>query len=153
MRGIVPFRGFTPTRLTFPALREDMNQLFEGLFDGGQDPKAGLAAFQPSIDVHEDDAALVVKADVPGIDPSEIGVSVSDGVLTIQGERTTEEEKQEGQRHVVERRFGSFRRSFTLPNNVDVESIEATQDHGVLTIRLPKTVESKSKKIEIRAAK
>ena len=153
MRGIVPTRSLTPARFPYPALRTGVGQLFDSLFDGAWETNGDSQAFYPSIDVREDDENLVVKADIPGIDPDSIDVSISEGVLTIQGERSSEEEKQEGQTHLIERRFGSFRRSFTLPSQVDVEKIDATHENGVLTIKLPKDVGAKTKKISVRAGK
>lgn len=153
MRGIVPIRGITPAHLSYPALRNGMGQLFETLFDGNWEASEGSKTFVPAIDVKENEDALLVTADLPGIDPESIDVSINDGLLTIQGERKSDQETTEGQSHLIERRFGAFRRSFTLPSQVDIESIEATHDHGVLTIKLPKDVAAKTKKISVRSIK
>lgn len=109
-----------------------------------------LESFTPALDVMEDDEAYTVKASVPGVDPEVIEVTLTENVLTIKGETKSEEEKEEANYHVRERRFGHFSRSITLPTPIDVEKIEATQEHGTLTLRLPKSEAVKPKRIEIK---
>ncbi|MEK7402946.1 MAG: Hsp20/alpha crystallin family protein [Gemmatimonadota bacterium] len=113
--------------------------------------------WMPAVDIVERPDALVVTAELPGLMAKEVDVSVDDGVLTISGEK--EEEKKEGaedsQYYVFERRYGSFRRSFTLPNAVDVDKISAEFDNGLLTVVLPKTenVKARGKKISVSTRK
>ncbi len=113
--------------------------------------------WMPAVDIVERPDALVVTAELPGLMAKEVDVSVDDGVLTISGEK--EEEKKEGaedsQYYVFERRYGSFRRSFTLPNAVDVDKISAEFDNGLLTVVLPKTenVKARGKKISVSTKK
>lgn len=109
-----------------------------------------LESFTPALDVVEDDEAYVVKASVPGVDPEAIEVTLTENVLTIKGETKSEEEKNEANYHVRERRYGRFSRSIALPTPVDAEQIEATQEHGILTLRLPKSEAVKPKRIEIK---
>jgi len=111
----------------------------------------------PAVDIVEKPDALIVTAELPGLTAKEVDVSVDDGILTISGEK--EEEKKEGteesQYYVFERRYGSFRRSFTLPNAVDVDKISAEFDNGLLKVMLPKTenVRAKGKKISVSTKK
>ena len=155
MRAITPFRSFrgmAPSRLAFPFSTEDMQQLFQGLFEGDGTAPAKGDTFLPAIDVQEDDAAYSLQADLPGVAPEDLDVSVREGVLSIEGRRESVTEEGEGKTHLFERRFGSFRRAFTLPGEVDVDAIEARHEHGVLTIRIPKRAASQPKKIEIGGA-
>lgn len=113
--------------------------------------------WMPAVDIVEKPEALIVTAELPGINAKEVDVSVDDGVLTISGEK--EEEKKEGaedsQYYLFERSYGSFRRSFTLPNAVDVDKISAEFDNGLLKVTLPKTenVKAKGKKISVSTKK
>ncbi|MDQ7784140.1 MAG: Hsp20/alpha crystallin family protein [Desulfomonilaceae bacterium] len=107
--------------------------------------------FHPAIDISETDDEIVVKGEIPGIDPKDMDISLTGRVLSIKGEKKEEkEEKQEGT-YRKERRFGSFSRSFTVPSEIREDKIEAKFDNGVLTIRLPKkeTAKKTSIKIEI----
>ena len=113
--------------------------------------------WMPAMEIVEKPDALLATAELPGLGPDDVNVNVEDGVLTISGEKT--EEKKEGeaesQVYLWERRYGSFRRSFTLPTSVDVDKITAHFENGVLTLRLPKTesVKAKGRKIAIDAKK
>ena len=113
--------------------------------------------WMPAVDIIEKPEALVVTAELPGIAAKDVDVSVDDGILTISGEK--EEEKKEGAEdsdyYLFERRYGSFRRSFTLPNAVDVDKISAEFDNGLLKVTLPKTenVKVKGKKISVSTKK
>jgi HSP20 family protein len=113
----------------------------------------GQNAFAPAIDIVEADDEYKLVAEVPGLDPSQVDVSVSGDMLVIKGEKSRESQTSEGGAQISERSFGAFRRSFQLPDNVDAGQIEANHRNGVLTIRLPKTGEARQpKKIEIKAA-
>jgi HSP20 family protein len=113
--------------------------------------------WMPAMDVVEKPDSLIVTAELPGLVANDVDVSVDDGVLTISGEK--QEEKKEGaedsQHYLFERRYGSFRRSFTLPNSVDVDKISAEFDNGVLTVNMPKSeqVKAKGKKISVSTKK
>ena len=108
--------------------------------------------FAPAIDIYEDNDAIVVKAEVPGLRPDDVQISVEDNVLTLRGERKieSESEKREGF-HRRERSYGAFSRSFTLPATVDSEHIEADLSDGVLTLRVPKKAAPEPKRIEIKS--
>jgi len=105
----------------------------------------------PAVDVTEDDKEFLVQADLPGVDPKDVAIDLKEDVLTIQGSRKSEkDESREGCRH-VERSYGSFCRSFTLPTSVSSDKVEAEYKDGVLRIHLPKREEAKPRKIEVKA--
>jgi len=109
------------------------------------------AEFTPAVDIYEDEKAIYLKAELAGIKPEEIKINVEKQVLTLEGERKFEkEEKKEGY-HRVERSYGSFRRLFSLPENVAAEQIQAAYKDGVLTLTLPKNPETKPIEIKINA--
>ncbi|GBD47811.1 Hsp20/alpha crystallin family protein [Methylopila sp. Yamaguchi] len=141
-------------------LMRDFDRLFDRMSSAIELPaieriveRAGVQnGFAPAIDIVETDGEYKVMAEVPGLEPSQVDVSVASNMLVIKGEKSRENERTEGGAHISERTFGSFRRSFLLPDDVDAGQIEANHRHGVLTIRLPKTKEAKQlKKIEIKA--
>jgi HSP20 family protein len=105
-----------------------------------------LQAWSPAVDVYEDEKKVVLKADLPDMDEKDIDIHVEDGYLTLKGERKYEKETKEENFHRVERRFGTFSRSFALPENVDQEKIDASYKKGVLEVTLPKT-EAKPKNV------
>ena len=136
------FRDFERGFLQAPFYRDIDNFLHRDL---------GLAV-TPAIDFVEKDNAFEVSAELPGIDAENIDLQLSDGVLTIKGEKTEEKEEKTKDRYVSERRYGSFRRALQLPGNVDADKIEASYKSGVLTITLPKSAGAKDKSIPIKAA-
>jgi HSP20 family protein len=107
----------------------------------------------PAVDVAEHDTEYEITMELPGMLPEQVDVSVANGMLTIAGEKSSEEEKGGKDFHVSERRFGSFRRSFRLPDTVDGSAIEAGMSHGVLTVHLPKSAKAQEReqKIDIKA--
>jgi HSP20 family protein len=115
---------------------------------GKESPFAG--SFSPAIDIYDDKDAILVKAELPGIKLEDIQLSVENNVLTVTGERKLEKsEKQEGY-HRIERAYGTFSRSFNLPNTVDAEHIDADLSDGVLTVRVPKKAAPEPKRIEVK---
>lgn len=140
--GLVPFFGST-----FPitSLRREIDRLFE---DAGGATSGGR--WMPAADVREDDNSIAIDIELAGIDPDDVDVSVENGMLTISGEKRTEsKEGKEGQYHLVERRYGSFMRSFKLPEGVDESKITADFDHGLLTVEIPKTALPQPRRIQI----
>jgi len=131
----------------FAEVRREMDRLFEEMlpvFGRGGFPTLAPAAraaagLQPSIDVRETDEALVVEAELPGMEEKDVEVRVSGGVLTISGERASEREEKRQDWHLRERSRGAFSRSFRLPDTVDLDRCAAAFDRGVLTVTLPKT--------------
>jgi HSP20 family protein len=102
--------------------------------------------FSPSVDIYEDEKNIRVKADIPGVNPEDMKIRFENGVLTLKGERKLEKEEKRDNFYRVERVYGSFSRSFTLPEAVESEGIEAKYNEGVLTITLPKRPESNNRK-------
>ena len=134
-------------------LRREMDRLWDDYFGPGRRALRPLETeFAPAVDVKETDEAVVVKAEVPGIDAQDINISVTGDVLTIKGEKKSEREEKEENYHLVERSYGSFSRSMALPTAVDLDKIEAKYDKGVLTVTCPKKEGGKPKAIEIKTA-
>lgn len=104
----------------------------------------------PRVDISETDAEITIKAEIPEVKKEDVKVSVDDGVLTMQGERKQEKEEKGKKFHRVERFYGTFVRSFTLPDNVDASKIKATFKDGMLNLQIPKTGEAKQKAIEVK---
>jgi HSP20 family protein len=137
-------------------LQNEVNRLFNSAFDsptpGGNGGSGATRRWMPAMDLVETGDHFVLRADLPGLSEEDVKIEVEDNVLTVSGERRTEHEsKQEGY-HRVERAFGSFSRSLTLPNGVDAEAVEASFDKGVLEVRIPKPEERKPRRISISAA-
>jgi HSP20 family protein len=107
--------------------------------------------FVPAFDVSETDSALIVKAEVPGIEQKDMDISLSNGLLTIKGEKKLEKKEENEQFHSVERSYGAFSRTFRLPVEVDVEKVDAGYKDGVLTVTLPKTETAQPRKIEVKS--
>jgi len=107
-------------------------------------------AFRPAVDIFEDDEAITITAELPGMKAEDVHVDVDESVLTLRGERKLEsEEKREGY-HRIERSYGAFTRSFSLPENVDAENIDAQMKEGLLRVQLPKRPQPQPKKIEVK---
>jgi len=109
-----------------------------------------LASFVPAVDVHDDGQALVLTAELPGVKREDVQIELDANVLTLKGERKLAAQTDEGRYHRIERAHGSFVRQFQLPSNVDGTQIDAQLTDGVLTIKLPKKQEQKSRKIEVK---
>ena len=109
----------------------------------------GLSTWAPSVDVYEDEEKLVIKAELPEMNQKDIEVHVEENQLTITGERKLEKEEKKEKYHKIERSYGTFSRSFTLPSTVDQDKIKAHYDRGVLKIELPKKEETKPRHIAI----
>jgi HSP20 family protein len=137
-----PFREFT-------TLQDRMNRLFQDSFSPGRDEALSTSSFAPAVDVYEDEHKITLKIEVPGIDEKDIDIRVENNVLTVTGERKFEKEEKEENYRRVERHYGSFTRSFTLPNTVDAENINADYDRGVLKVQLAKKAEAKPKQIKV----
>jgi HSP20 family protein len=134
-------------------LQDRMNRLFqEGwgapLSRRGEE-SLGMGTFVPPVDVYEDEHSIVLKMEVPGIDQKDIDVRVENNVLTVHGERKFEKDEKQENFQRLERSYGSFTRSFTLPNSVDTDNVSADYENGVLKIRLAKRSEAKPKQIKV----
>ena len=137
-----PFREFS-------TLQDRMNRLFRESYNEGRDESLTTSSFAPAVDVYEDEHKVALKIEVPGIDEKDIDVRVENNTLTVHGERKIEKEEKEENYRRVERQYGSFTRSFTLPNVVDAEKVSANYDKGVLKITLAKKAEAKPKQIKV----
>ena len=118
--------------------------------NGDKDEAITVAEWAPLVDIVEDDNEYVIKAELPEVKKEDVKVTVQDDVLTISGERTFEKEEKGRKYHRMERAYGSFARSFTLPEDADGEKVVAEFKHGVLTVHLPKSEKAKPKSIEVK---
>src|SRR6202167_1190972 len=137
----------------FSALQERMNRM-NRLFRESNSPEGPEEALTtttlaPPVDIYEDEHNIVLKIEVPGIDEEDIDVRIQDNTLTVHGERKIEKEEKEENFRRVERQYGSFTRTFTLPTTVDSEKVSATYEQGVLKVALPKKAEAKPKQIKV----
>ena len=123
--------------------------MFSASFNEGKDESLATSSFAPAVDVYEDEHNVTLKIEVPGIDEKDIDVRIENNTLTVHGERKFEKEEKEENYRRMERQYGSFTRSFTLPTTVDTESVTANYDKGVLKIKLAKKAEAKPKQIKV----
>ena len=144
MRTMAPFRGVS-------TLQDQINRLFSDAFERTEG-ESNLTAWAPAVDISENEHELLVKADLPGIDPKELDIRVENNVLTIRGERKFEKKVDQDNYLRVERTYGSFSRSFALANTVNADGIKADYQNGVLTLVVPKREEAKPKQIKVNVA-
>lgn len=144
---------WTPFR-ELSTVQERMNKLFEDAMRPPyrSDESFATAAWAPAVDIFETDKEIVMKAELPEMQEKDIDIKVEDNLLSVSGERRMAKEVKEESYHRIERSYGSFNRSFTLPRSVDREGIKAAYKDGVLTVTLPKKEEVKPKQIKIDVA-
>lgn len=153
-----PRRQGTPVESVFGGLQKEMNRLFSDFFTDLETRPLGQwvgGRLVPSMDIAETDKAFEVTAELPGMDDKDVEVSVVDGMLTIRGEKKDETEDKQKNYHRIERSYGSFQRTLSIPANVDEEGISADFKKGVLTVTMPKTTETAGKgpkKIQIKGS-
>lgn len=160
---LIPWRGKSEVPATredyydpFVTFRREVDRMFDDFFNGFA-PRPLLAwnarGVSPSIDVADTEKELVVTAELPGLDEKDFEVTLAGDVLTIKGEKKSEREEKNGEAYYVERRFGSFSRSVRLPFEAGDETVDATFDKGVLTVRIPKpaSVQSAVRRIEVKS--
>src|ERR1700683_3537766 len=134
----------------FATIQDRMNRLFRDSYGNeGREEALSNTAFAPPVDVYEDEHGVTLKIEVPGIDENDIDVRIENNTLTVHGERKFEKEEKEENYRRVERQYGSFTRTFSLPNTVDQESVQADYDKGVLKVKLTKKAEAKPKQIQV----
>ncbi len=139
-----PFREM----MTF---RNVMDRMFDDpFFEMPRTWQSQGESFPLALDVLEENDDYIVKASVPGVDPNQIEITLSDNMLTIKGETKSEQDVEEKNYHLRERRYGSFTRSISLPMPVDSTKVDATHENGVLTLRLPKAETVKPKRITVK---
>jgi HSP20 family protein len=129
------------------SLQSDLNRAFDMYF-GGRATDA-TRRWIPAMDLVETDDYLVLKADLPGLDSDDVEIEIKDGVLTISGERRTEHEASANGYHRVERAYGRFSRSLSLPQDVEADQVQADFEKGVLEVRIPKPAERKPHRVQI----
>lgn len=130
-------------------LQNEVNRLFDDSFSRDLSGHADLATWAPAVDIYETENELVVKAELPDFQDKDIDVRITNNTLTIRGERKFEKDVKEENYLRIERAYGSFMRSFSLPNTVSAENIRADYHNGVLTLHMAKREESKPKQIKI----
>ena len=143
---------FDPFR-EFATIQDRMNRLFRDSYGSeGREEALTTASFAPPVDVYEDEHNVTLKIEVPGIDEKDIDVRIENSTLTVHGERKFEKEEKEENYRRVERQYGSFTRTFTLPTTVDQESVQADYEKGVLKVKLAKKQEAKPKQIKVNVS-
>ena len=146
-----PFREMAPVR-DFDRMRHEMDRFWDTFMPTAFKRTEDSGEWLPSLDVSETKNEIVVKAEVPGMDPKDIDISLSNGTLTIKGEKKQEREEKEEDYHLVERSYWSFMRSIMLPTAVKQNKINASYKNGVLKIVLPKSEEAKKKEVKIKVS-
>lgn len=136
-----PFRDIT-------TLRDEMNRLFSRTVGDGV---SSASSWTPPVDIFDGPEAIVLRAELAGLTPEDIDIEIDDNVLTLKGERRFREDVEEGRFYRVERSYGAFQRSLTLPQGVRSDDISAGFENGVLTVRVPKADEVKPRKIAVEA--
>jgi HSP20 family protein len=133
------------------SFQDEMNRMFNQFFQGGTGEEAGwgVRTWAPPVDIYETDDALILKAELPGVSKDDVSIEIHQNTLILRGQRKHEAEVKEEHYHRVERAYGTFQRSFTLPTLVDQEHVQATYKDGVLELRLPKSEAAKPKRIAI----
>ena len=144
VRWLDPFRDLS-------TIQERMNQIFEDALARSRGREEGLRSgmWTPAVDIYENNDSVVVKAELPGVEKDQISVEVKDGILSLRGERKFENEVKEESYHRIERSYGNFQRSFSLPVSVDQEKVTAKFRDGVLEVILPKKEQAKPKQIKV----
>jgi len=130
----------------------ELANLFGNFAEGTGKDQLQAGTFVPPVDVYEDEHNMVLKLEVPGINEEKLDIQLENNTLTVKGERTFEKDEKEENFHRIERRYGSFLRTFRLPNIVDSEKVEANYDKGVLRITIAKKAEAKPKQIKVGTA-
>lgn len=149
MLNLTPWRE----RRDLDHFRSEMDSLFNRFFDLAPFSRLrGAGEWMPAVDVSETDKEVVVQAEIPGMEANDIDISLNGRILSIKGEKKQVQEEKEKNYHRIERRYGSFSRSFELPADVDANNVEAKYKDGVLRLSLAKTKEQSVKKIEVKAS-
>ena len=134
---------------TLATFQDQMNRVLEDAFGRTQADDSTLTAWAPAVDIYETENELVLRADLPGLSEKEIDVRVENNMLTLHGERKFEKKVSEDNYLRVERAFGTFSRSFSLPNSVNTDAIKAEYHDGVLNVHMPKREESKPRQVKV----
>lgn len=149
---------WTPSRdlMNWPSevvsMRREINRLFDNFFRGGiqDDETFFTSAWTPAVDIAEEENEYLVKVELPGVNKDDVKITLESNILTIRGEKKKEKETKDENYHRLERSYGSFQRSFTLPSTVKSDKIDAVYKDGIVSITLPKAEEAKPKQIEVK---
>ena len=133
------------------SLQDEVNRLFSGTVSRGNQDEILRGAWSPNVDIFENKNEIVLEAELPGMNSEDVNISIENNVLTLHGERRFEKKDESDNFHRVERSYGSFTRSFTLPPTVSSENAQAEFQNGVLRLTLAKREEAKPRRIEIKA--
>jgi HSP20 family protein len=147
-----PTRELSTWPSDFFGIQREINRLFDNFFRGGvqDDGTFGLSYWTPAVDIAEQDDEYIVKVELPGVNKDDVKITLESNILTIRGEKKEEKDMKRDNFHRMERMYGSFQRSFTLPTTVKNDKIDAVYKDGILTITLPKAEEAKPKHIEVK---
>jgi HSP20 family protein len=143
-----------PRRSNWLSLMPDID-LFDRMFEDWNVPSlcSEERVVVPAFDISETEKEYVISGEIPGIEPKDLEVTLNDGILTVKGEKKQESEEKEENYHRVERHYGSFQRSFRLPENIKRDDLDASYKDGILKLTLPKSEESEVKRIEVKEKK
>jgi HSP20 family protein len=132
-------------------MQREINRMFDNFFRGNPgEEELHMPSWDPAVDVAENTDGYVVKVELPGVNRNDVKIVVQDRQLTIRGEKKQEKDSREANYHRIERSYGAFQRTFTLPSGVKSDKIEAAYTDGILTVTLPKAEEARAKEIEVR---
>lgn len=148
MKTLMPWRNPSPW---MSQMRQEWDDMWQRFFSGPPEGTSAIANWSPQVDVEETNDSILVKADLPGIDPKDVEIAVQDRSLTLKGEKHEEREDKQKQYHRIERFSGSFFRTIPLPAEADLERISASSSKGVVTITIPKKPGSQARKVMIKA--
>ncbi len=146
-----PTRDLSSWPSEVSGFQREMNKLFDSFFRGNwQDQETSLSVWTPAVDITEQEDAYRVNVELPGVDKNDVSITLESNILTIRGTKKQEKEEKGKEYHRVERSYGSFHRSFTLPTSVQADKIDAVFKDGILNVTLPKAEEAKPKQIEVK---
>jgi HSP20 family protein len=131
-------------------MQREINKMFDNFFRGERDESFASPSWVPAVDIAEHDDEYIVKVELPGVNKDDVKITLESNILTIRGEKKQEKETKKENLHRVERQYGAFQRSFTLPSTVKNDKIDASFRDGILHISMPKAEESKPKQIEVK---
>lgn len=134
------------------SMQREINRMFDGFFRGGvqEDDAVQASAWMPAADVAEHEDTYQVRMEIPGVAKEDVRITIQENILTVRGEKKKEKETRPSRYHRVERSYGSFQRSFTLPSTVKADAIDAEYRDGILQMTLPKAEEARQKQIEVK---
>ncbi len=150
VRDVTAWNPVSDMTSEFLNMQREIDRMFDRFRGGVADEGYNGGTFLPAVDIVERQNDFTIKAELPGVKKEDVKITLQNGTLTIRGEKKHEEEKKGENLHRVERSYGAFQRSFTLPNSVSSERVEASYDNGILTVTLPKVEEAKPKEIEVK---